>query len=370
MKTVFFSSSEFILPLLSELIKSSKNGLSLYELYLKSFKDIASEQLYNFNLISEAVEDYKDALQKESFALVCVVSAQDKYNRSKLIPNPVATLAKNNDLKTFQPHKLSQSFDEFIEVSGDFDLGITASFGQIITNQLLEYSKYGFINWHPSKLPLYRGATPMQSALKNGEQLTALSWIKMTEEVDAGDILLQIDHEIDANKDLLGLTNDMVELGVSTFGIAIIIHFLEEKFGLKLSSAQDSSKASFTKMIKKEDKLIDLNHFDSKNLFNHFRAYSSYPKVFFVDSQYFHSQVRLDSLNLINLAEFGLSYNFETNLFEINSESKIEYQDSLWLQISINKQKVTFIKLKNELIKVNKVTLENGKTISFSGFNF
>lgn len=358
--------------MLTKLIECSKNGNNLLDIYESSIASLPQDNTgeFKFTQLKEVANEYQENLKNEKLELVGVVTAPDRYNRAKLISNKVALLAKDNDISTFQPIKLSASFEEMVKEFGDFDLGITASFGQIITQKAMNFATFGFINWHPSKLPDYRGATPMQTLLKNGEEKTALSWIKMTKEVDAGHILFQIEQPISIDGDLNILTKNMVKLGEDSLGIAIISHFIEEKFNLSLSIPQDHTKATFTKMIKKEDKLINLKDFNPISLYNYFRAYSQFPGVSFVDDNYFKSLVRIDSLSLLSIEEAGVTLDNNFKTFVTNSENVIIFQNDIWLQTSINRQKMTFIKLQNEIIRVNKITLENGKSINFEGFTF
>ena len=105
----------------------------------------------------------------------------------KLTPTEVKTFAleRGIEVKTFD--KLRLHMEEVKTI--DYDLSVVASFGQILPNEFLEHRLC--INVHPSLLPKYRGASPIQSAILNGDKQSGVTIMKVAQEVDAGDIILQ-----------------------------------------------------------------------------------------------------------------------------------------------------------------------------------
>ncbi len=77
------------------------------------------------------------------------------------------------------------------------DLGVVANFGQRIDHHLLSIPKYGFINYHPSLLPKYRGPAPLGHILLNQEKVSGVTWHRVTTQLDRGEILAQADFKID-----------------------------------------------------------------------------------------------------------------------------------------------------------------------------
>ena len=90
----------------------------------------------------------------------------------------------------------------------------------------MDIPKYGFVNWHPSKLPKYRGASPIQSVILNQETESALTWIQMIKEMDAGDIILQIPYQLDQTETFESLTNYNSQIGADTWAIILALQIL------------------------------------------------------------------------------------------------------------------------------------------------
>ena len=105
----------------------------------------------------------------------------------KLTPTEVKVYAQQEDIPVFTFEKIRLSMDEVKQI--DYDISVVASFGQILPQEFLDHRMC--INVHPSLLPLYRGASPIQSAILNGDEETGVTIMKVAMEVDAGDIILQ-----------------------------------------------------------------------------------------------------------------------------------------------------------------------------------
>ena len=133
------------------------------------------------------------------------------------------------------------------------DLIVVAAYGQILPKEILEIPKYGCLNVHPSLLPKYRGATPVQSAILNGDKETGVSIIKMVERVDAGGIVSSIKCLVSRDETYKTLSDKLADLGTKSLS-EVIPDWVEGKIK---ALPQDETKATYTKMIKKEDGLID-----------------------------------------------------------------------------------------------------------------
>ena len=114
-----------------------------------------------------------------------------KKNRGMRIEeNPVHQIAKKNNLQTFYPNSIDYSVIEKIK-SLNPDIIIVVAYGMILPSQFLDIPKFGCINIHVSLLPRWRGATPIEHALLAGDKKTGISIIKISPELDAGDIIIQ-----------------------------------------------------------------------------------------------------------------------------------------------------------------------------------
>ncbi len=168
----------------------------------------------------------------------------------KLTPTEVKTFAleRGIEVKTFD--KLRLHMDEVKAI--DFDLSVVASFGQILPNEFLEHRLC--INVHPSLLPKYRGASPIQSAILNGDKQSGVSIMKVAQEVDAGDIILQKQVAVE-NEYYLQLEDKLAKLGGEM--VAEVVKNYQK--GQITFTPQQHEKAVKVGKFSKEDGLLDFS---------------------------------------------------------------------------------------------------------------
>lgn len=126
-------------------------------------------------------------------------------------------------------------------------MAIVAAYGQILPKEILDIPQYGFINIHPSLLPKYRGASPLQAAILNNESETGVSIMLMDEKMDHGPILAQEKILIKENYNIRNLLDKSFHIG-SALLLKILPDYLNGKLEPK---PQDHNKATFTKLIKR-----------------------------------------------------------------------------------------------------------------------
>jgi len=121
------------------------------------------------------------------YTIVGVYTQPDKMvGRKRVLTSPpVKILAENNNISVFQPNNLNNEIENIKKLNPDFI--VVAAFGQILPKEILEIAPC--INLHASLLPLYRGASPIQSAILNGDKWTGVTAMKMDIGLDTGDIL-------------------------------------------------------------------------------------------------------------------------------------------------------------------------------------
>ncbi len=217
-------------------------------------------------------------LVKEDYEIVAVITTPDEPvgRKQVLTPPPVKVIAEKFGLKIFQPQKLNGD-KKLVSclVSLEPDIGIIASYGKIIPSKILDLSKRGFLNIHPSLLPKYRGPSPIQYALLNGEKETGVTIMKIDEQVDHGPILaienLKLKIE---NLKYMELHDELAKMGAELL-IKILPGYLAGKIR---PVEQDHDKATFTKIIKKEDGRIDW-HKTAQEIYNQFRAFHFWPGI-------------------------------------------------------------------------------------------
>lgn len=188
--------------------------------------------------------------------VIAVVTQPDKINarNNKIIPSEVKTYCLQNGIQVFQFNKLNLEGETVLKELNP-DMFITASYGQIIKQNILSIPKFHTINVHASLLPKYRGPAPIQWAIINGEKQTGITIMQTDIGVDTGDIILQKELEI-----LDSDTSSSVFDKLATLGVECINEFLkkpEEYLANKIK--QDETKSSYYKMFTKQDFLIDFN---------------------------------------------------------------------------------------------------------------
>lgn len=156
------------------------------------------------------------------------------------------------------------------------DLVVVVSFGLIIPKWFLDMPDRGAINVHPSALPKYRGPSPMQWAIWNGETETAISIIKMNERMDAGNVIFQETVPLDNEEDSRTLSERLALRSAEI--LPGFVKEIEEK-GIGEGVAQDDGKATYTPIIKKEMGLIDW-HCSSLEILRQIRALVDWPTAY------------------------------------------------------------------------------------------
>lgn len=133
------------------------------------------------------------------------------------------------------------------------DLAIIAAYGKILPKEILDIPSKGFINVHPSLLPKYRGASPIQAAILNGDKETGVTIMKIDEEMDHGPVVVSSILPI-ANSD----TYETLSKKLAKLGGGLLVKTIPGYVSRKIKPVeQDHSKATYTKIIKKEDGKID-----------------------------------------------------------------------------------------------------------------
>ncbi len=194
-----------------------------------------------------------------------------KTGRKQIVEeSPVKKLAKKYNLKIEQP----ESLNNFQFPISNFQLGIVAQYGLIIPKKIIDSFPKGMINVHGSLLPKYRGASPIQAALVNGETETGVTIMEMDEKMDHGPILSQAKLKIDTDDTYTTLAYKM-----AAEGLILLLNTLPEWINSKLKAQpQDESQATFTKLLTKEDGLVDFNKTNNE-IYNQWRGLTPWPGV-------------------------------------------------------------------------------------------
>ncbi len=213
--------------------------------------------------------------------------------RKKLLtPPPVKVLAEENSIKVLQPNRLSEEgMKETIEAARP-DFIIVAAFGQILPKSILDIAPC--INLHASLLPQYRGASPVQQSLLNGDEKTGVTSMLMEEGLDTGDILEKIEFMIPQEMRLHALMQQLTE-DACTLTLSTIRNFENIT-----PQKQDESLATLCKKIKKSDGEVDFEN--AAVIYNKYRAFEGWPGIFTSNG------TKLDGITLLDPTSANNAY--------------------------------------------------------------
>jgi len=235
-----------------------------------------------------AVPALEALIKHPQFEVVAVVTETDKPagRGHSLTASPVKMVAAKHSIQVLQPesfntgskdaHKANEA-KKAIHTLKDLapDFQIVASYGKILPEEVLDIPTQLNLNIHPSLLPKYRGATPIQSAILNGETETGICIIEMTAEMDAGPVINMYKYAIEPTE----TTGDLMHR-LSRSAAHQVVMALEELLSDKAEAwMQDDRKATYTEKIETEQTVIDW----AKSTFqiaNHIRAYSPKPGAY------------------------------------------------------------------------------------------
>lgn len=206
--------------------------------------------------------------------LKAIFTKEDKVNArgNKIIFSPVKQFGIDNEIEVIQPKKIKD--EKIIEKIKEInpDLIIVVAYGKILPKEIIDIPKYGIINVHSSLLPKYRGASPIHSAILNGDEKSGVSIMYIEEGLDSGDVILQESCDILENDTLGTLHDKLKDLGA--IGLEKALKLIET--GKVEATKQDESLATFVKPITKEQAKIDWNN-TKEVIFNQVRGLNPFP---------------------------------------------------------------------------------------------
>lgn len=206
-----------------------------------------------------------------------VVSSEDKKrSRGKVSPTEIKKYAQDNNIDVVTPKTVNT--EEFVNKLKELDIDyiVVVAFGQMIGKVLLEAYPDRIINLHPSKLPEYRGASPMQFSILNGDKITSATTMLIEKGMDSGDILMQKDVEIKDSDDYTSMEEKLGEIGA----LAIRDTLLNFDSLYEKRIKQDDEKATFCTKITKDMGKINWSK-SSFDIINKIRAFVEYPVAYF-----------------------------------------------------------------------------------------
>ena len=218
------------------------------------------------------------ALLGEGFDVVGVVTQPDKpvgRSRSQLQPPPVKVVAQDEGIPVLQPEK--PKGEAFVGQLRELapDLSVVVAYGHIMSREVIDLPTRGTINIHASLLPEYRGAAPIQAAIRDGLEWTGVSIMRMEEKLDAGPVILQLGTTVNADE-----TYGELALRLSELGAAALIEALTlMEIGQAKESPQNDAQASYARKIDRDATRVDWSR-DALTVARLIRAYDSRPGAY------------------------------------------------------------------------------------------
>ncbi len=212
------------------------------------------------------------SLVEAGFNIAAIVTKPDspRGRGHKLTPPLVKTYALEHNIAVWQPTKLHDITDNIKKLTDP--AGVLVSYGKIIPQSIIDLFSPGIINVHPSLLPLYRGPSPIEAAILNGDHKTGVSIMQLSAAMDAGPIYHQELFELRGNETGPALLDELGAIGIKNL-IDLLPAILDDNL---TSQPQDSTAATYCKLINKADSIVDW-HKPAVQLEREIRAYLGWP---------------------------------------------------------------------------------------------
>lgn len=228
-----------------------------------------------------ALPSLQSLISDPDFNLQTVITQEDKKvgRKQTVTPPPVKLMAVLNNIPVLQPPTLRNNAEITSLIKGlKPDFIVVVAYGQILPPEILAIPRYGCINLHGSLLPKYRGASPVEESLLNGDPETGVTFIQMDSKLDSGDILLVRRVPVKPEDNAIILREKLCLVGgqLLPFLLRDIID------GIIIPIPQNHSKATFCRKIRKEDGLIKLEEMTAVEIVNRIRAYTPWPGCFII----------------------------------------------------------------------------------------
>ena len=213
MKIVFFGTPEYVVPIVDKLHKTfrSKDGEGVVAVVTQAPKPAGRKKELKYSEV-------------------------DHWTHRKDIPK-------------------FHSASDFLKKEIEVDVGVLAAYGEIIPKNVIEYFPKGILNVHPSDLPKYRGASPVQATILT-ESIAAISIIKMDQQLDHGPIVTKFNEDI-KNDDTTGSLTERLFARSADVLCELMPAYISDKV---TTTSQNHKKATLTKLIKKDYAFLDIKH--------------------------------------------------------------------------------------------------------------
>lgn len=226
---------------------------------------------------SESSRTSLQALQEVGHSVHLVITQPDRPagRGRKIVQPPVKELALQLGIPSIQPHRIRKAKEVLTQLEDlQPELNVVVAYGQIIPAAIIYLPKHNSINLHFSLLPKYRGASPVQWAILNGEEHTGVSVFELNEKMDEGPILSQREVSIHPGENALELKKRLARIGSE-----LLVDTIAQIERIR-PSPQDHDHATYAQLIKKEDGRVDWSK-DASFIERQVRAFCPWPSVHF-----------------------------------------------------------------------------------------
>ncbi len=273
---------------------------------------------YNKPIVFFGTEEFSaislQALIDAGFEISAIITKPDsrKGRGQKLQAPTVKKIGEKFEIPVLQPSKMNEIID-FVENLRVRPIGVLVSFGRIIPQNIIELFDGGIVNVHPSLLPKYRGPSPIESAIFNGDKKTGVSIMSLSKEMDAGDVYIQEEFLLKGNETSSELYDTCGKIGAE-----MLINHLPAIMNAKMTAnPQNDSEATYCQLLKKSDAILNPEIQTAEQAERQIRAFEIFPK----------SKIQIGE-NLL-IANSAKVVNKNSN----NSPLTIKFSDGKFLQI-------------------------------------
>ncbi|UTX51235.1 methionyl-tRNA formyltransferase [Candidatus Saccharibacteria bacterium TM7i] len=202
-----------------------------------------------------------------------------RKGRGRTLEAPIVkTIAEAADIPVFQPSSSDELMEAILKSSEELPekpLGVLVSYGRIIPQRVIDLFEPGIINVHPSLLPLYRGPSPVETAIWNGDAQTGVSIMQLSAAMDAGPVYAQETIQLTGKETGPALLQDLGERGAALL-CDTLPGILE---GTLTPTPQDDTAATYCHLLAKEQATLDPTQNTAEEIDRHVRAFLDFPKT-------------------------------------------------------------------------------------------
>ena len=250
-----------------------------------------------------------------NFNIVGILTSKEGQEGRKKAKNEILSFANDNNIPFITPEHLKSDEREWVKKQKANFL-LSFSYSKIFGPMFLDLFTLGTLNIHPSLLPLYRGPSPLQSAILNNDKKTGISFQKIALKMDEGDIYKAIEFDIKENDDIITL-REKASLLSSTY-ISEVLQFSHKE------AKKQNGNASYTSLFSKDDGRINFNTDTANNIACKIKAFLLFPRTFcfYNEKKLFLEKCLVSYDTSINNIEFGrvLAFDKTDGSFIINAK--------------------------------------------------